>query len=717
MRRLLGGMTIAQKIPALVAAAAIVATVAIGVMSYYQAAGAMRAAMEDRYTALVDARSEALEAYLGSIREDLTVTAANDAVATALTVLGAGFRGLQAQGDAREALQEAFIHANPHPEGQRHLLDSAEGTGSYGISHETYHPWFRDLMEARGYGDVFLISADGDVLYSVLKEADFATNLEEGEWQGSGLADVYRAARDAGAGEVAFADYAGYGPGHGAPASFIAAPIISYDRVVGVLAFQMPIERINQVMQASSGMGESGETYLVGPDRLMRSDSRFSSEATILASSVDSDTVRAALDGNAGVAEIVGHRGVPTLSVFRPFDFQGVRWAVIGEVDIAEMMAPVHHIRNVAMVIGLAVLLVVTMLGLWVARGITRPLSAMTGAMGELAGGNLAAEVPARERRDELGAMAEAVEVFKENMVKAEELSTRNAEEQRRRQERAANVEQLAREFEQDVGVVLETVSAAAAEMQATANDLTATAEETSRQAGSVAAAAEEASGNVRTVASAAEELSSSVTEISRQIAQSAEIAGRAVNDARNSSEQVHGLETAAQRIGDIIQLINEIAEQTNLLALNATIEAARAGEAGKGFAVVAAEVKSLAEQTAKATGEITQQVGEIQSATGVSVTAIEGISRTINEIDEITTTIASAVEEQGSATHEIARNVEEAASGTTQVADSIAGVTQAAASTGGASTQVLEAATKLSRQSDELRGKVETFLSAIKAA
>jgi methyl-accepting chemotaxis protein len=717
MRRLLGNLTIARKIPVLVAAAAMLSVATVGLISYFQAAGAMRGLMEEKYTALVEARTDALDSYLASIMEDLTVAAASDMTANALTVFSTGFRNLETQGSALESLQQAYIHDNPHPEGEKHLLDTADDGTSYSISHRTYHPWFRELLETRGYYDVFLISTEGDVVYSVYKEADFATNLMDGEWRASDLGAVFRAAIEAGPGQVAFTDFAPYGPSADAPASFIATPVLRGGRAMGVLAFQMPIDRINQVMQASAGMGETGETYLVGTDLLMRSDSRFSSGSTILSSTVDSETVRAALDGRTGVGEIVDYRGIPVLSVFRNFDFQGVRWAVIGEIDVAEMMGPVQSMRNTAIGVGLGVMAVVTLLGLFVARGITRPLGAMTGSMGKLADGDLAVEVPATERSDELGAMAKAVLVFKENMIRAEEMSAREAEEQKLRQQRAERIEQLTHDFDMEVGAVLETVSSAATEMQATANELTTTAEETSRQATTVAAAAEQASGNVRTVASAAEELSSSVSEISRQIAQSAEVAGRAVGDANTTNERIQGLAAAAQRIGDVIALIDEIAEQTNLLALNATIEAARAGEAGKGFAVVASEVKALAEQTAKATGEITEQVAAIQSATGLSVEAIEGISRTIAEIDEITTTVASAVEEQGAATQEIARNVQEAATGTSEVSENISGVTQAAASTGGASTQVLDAANELSQQSETLRARVETFLSAIKAA
>jgi archaellum component FlaC len=272
-------------------------------------------------------------------------------------------------------------------------------------------------------------------------------------------------------------------------------------------------------------------------------------------------------------------------------------------------------------------------------------------------------------------------------------------------------------EFDGQMKVVLETVGGSATTLQGSANMLASSAEESSRQSTAVAAASEQASTNVQTVASATEQLSSSVTEIGRQVAESTKIAGKAVEQANHSSATIQSLAAAAQRIGDVVELINTIAGQTNLLALNATIEAARAGEAGRGFAVVASEVKALAEQTAKATGEIGQQILAIQAATKESVESIQEIGATIASVNEITTAVAAAVEEQGSATAEIARNVQEAARGTQQVSSNIGGVSQAASETGQTAAQLLEAANQLSQQSETLRSQVEGFFATIRAA
>jgi methyl-accepting chemotaxis protein len=354
-----------------------------------------------------------------------------------------------------------------------------------------------------------------------------------------------------------------------------------------------------------------------------------------------------------------------------------------------------------------------------IARGIIGPLSGLTAGMKELAGGNFGVVLPGLDRKDEVGDMAQAVETFK---VKAEEKARDEAEAKVRQdqvaaKQRKADMIKLADDFESAVGEIVETVSSASTELEASATTLTSTAERAQELTTMVAAASEEASTNVQSVASATEEMTSSVNEISRQVQDSARMAGEAVDQARKTNDRVSELSKAASRIGDVVELINTIAGQTNLLALNATIEAARAGEAGRGFAVVASEVKALAEQTAKATGEIGQQISGIQAATQESVNAIKEISGTIEKLSEISSTIAAAVEEQGAATQEISRNVQQAAQGTMQVSSHITDVQRGASETGSASAQVLSAAQSLSGDSNRLKLEVGKFLNSVRAA
>ncbi|ALG71342.1 chemotaxis protein [Azospirillum thiophilum] len=349
--------------------------------------------------------------------------------------------------------------------------------------------------------------------------------------------------------------------------------------------------------------------------------------------------------------------------------------------------------------------------------GIVRPIARITDTMSHLAEGTLSVEVAGTERGDEIGGMARAVEVFRQNALDRARMAAAEEAERKSKEQRTAAVERLVAGFDSSMSGILRTVSTAAAELDATAQGMSQTAEQTNDQAASTAAAAEQASVNVQTVASATDELSASISEISAQVARSTTIAAQAVGEAQATNQRVQGLVDAAQRIGDVVKLITDIASQTNLLALNATIEAARAGEAGKGFAVVASEVKNLATQTAKATEEIAGQIASMQQATGEAANAITGIGGTIAIINEIATSIASAIEEQGAATGEIARNVQEAARGTEVVTANITEVSRGATQTGSAASQVLGAAGELSRQSEQMKIEVERFLSGIRAA
>mgnify|MGYP000681130795 CR=1 FL=1 len=397
-------------------------------------------------------------------------------------------------------------------------------------------------------------------------------------------------------------------------------------------------------------------------------------------------------------------------------ELDGISREVLAEAEaIAKADLSMVTMSSIANFVAMIVIAVVAGIGL--SKGIAKPIRAMSKAMHKLADGDIDIEIPGVGQGDEIGEMAGAVEVFKVNKIEADRLTEEQRQAQEVQAERARRIEQLCHAFDATSTETVKAVAAAATQMQSSSEAMNATAEATTRQSAAVASASEEASANVQTVATAAEELSSSISEISRQVSQASHIASGAVQQAQDTNAKVQGLADAAQKIGEVVALITDIADQTNLLALNATIEAARAGDAGKGFAVVASEVKNLANQTARATEEIGSQIGGIQSATIEAVAAIEAIAKTIAQIDEVNSGIASAVEEQGAATQEIARNVEQAAAGTQEVSSNIGGVSQAANDTGNAAHEIRSAAGELSVQSERLKSEVDKFLAEVRSA
>lgn len=412
--------------------------------------------------------------------------------------------------------------------------------------------------------------------------------------------------------------------------------------------------------------------------------------------------------------------GQPTATTFGPLkNFSGQPVAVVEIIRNTKEYEELASNSAKWLAAGAAAaVLIAILIAAWVGRGLARPIVALQGAMRAITSGNHDVVVPGADRRDEIGSMARAVEVFKDSLIETGRL--RIAQEDQRiasETERRNAVLALAERFESGVGGVVNAVGAASTELRSTAENMARTAEEATQQTATVAEASEEASANAQAVAAAIEELNASISEIAQQVNESAQVAGHAARQANDTNNEVQGLAMAAQKIGDVVKLISEIAEQTNLLALNATIEAARAGEAGRGFAVVASEVKALASQTSKATDEISAQVGSIQSATRTSVEAIDGITRTISKVNEIASAIASAVEEQGAATREIAHNVSQAAKGTGEVSANIVGVRDAARETGVAADQVVSSAAELSLNGETLKAQVDAFLREVRAA
>jgi methyl-accepting chemotaxis protein len=493
------------------------------------------------------------------------------------------------------------------------------------------------------------------------------------------------------------------------------SPALSARRPLVAAEFSL-MDRMQGRVEADRERIEAGMQQLGNPPRIATAlkaatESYFGKAAPI----VDKEMPAARGDGKYGTnAEELATVIVPAIQMF-----YGVRDAALAEASERASAARNGALAMLALA-GVAVLALLGTLGavtMMLRRRVVTPLGRIADVIGRLAAGQHEVEIPATGRDDEIGQVAGSLQHFKDSLLAKKAADEAAAVEADAKLRRSQRMDQIAREFEAMIGDVINTVSSASSELEASAGTLTSAADQSEKVTATVAAASEQASTNVQTVASAAEEMASSVDEISRQVQDSARIAGEAVQQAGRTNEHVGELARAAGRIGDVVELISQIAGQTNLLALNATIEAARAGEAGRGFAVVASEVKALAEQTAKATGEISQQITGIQTATEESVGAIKAIGDTITRMSEIASAIASAVEEQGAATREISRNVQQAARGTQQVSASIVDVQRGASQTGSASSNVLASAKSLSGESTRLKTEVGKFLDAIRAA
>ena len=676
----------------------------MGIMNYRTSSSALREQAFKQLDTVNTITAKAVERYFGTLRQELSVLAEGRICVESLEKFTAGMASLrsddkiddkalaaarrdleafytgdfatefrrrsgetidlrplcQALDDDAAYAQYLYIRSNPNPLGSKFLLDTAADGSSYSAAHAAYHPFFRGLCEKYGVYDVFLIdAATGKVVYTAAKETDLGTSLREGPLASSSLGVAFQQAASAGRRDaVGFGLFQRYLPSCNEPASFMAAPIFDGRTLLGVVAFQVPIDKANAIIGETTGMGQTGETYAIGPDRLFRSDSRFTKEmgakTTIINPEfkVDTAAVRAALDeGKAGTAEAPDYRGVPSLVSWRPItihrDATGgrddVRWALISEIDTAEVFEPVSRLFKLGMTaFGLtsaAVLGVSTM----IARRLTRESKRQAALVGGIV--------------DNTHALASSSE-----------------------------------------------------ELTSVSQQMSAAAEQTTAQANLVSAAAEQVSGNTRIVAGSIDDLVASIHEIAKNAQEAATTARKAVELASATSGTMSALGRSSQEIGAVIKVITSIAEQTNLLALNATIEAARAGEAGKGFAVVASEVKELARDTAKATEEIGSRIESMQDDTQRAVAAIAKIGEVIEQIDSLQTKIAAAVEEQSVTTSEIGRNISEATTGTSEIAENIVQVAQAAQSTaeGASNTQV--SSQELSRMAQALQQLVEEY-------
>ncbi len=667
------------------------------------------------------------------------------------------------------ALQYQYISDNPNPLGSKDVLDGVKDGSAYSALHEEIHPAVRLYLQKFGYYDIFLVDPKtGDIVYSVFKELDYSTSLIEGPYAQTNFGRAFREANQFTDREtVVLVDFEQYTPSYEAPASFIASPIFDGDEKVGVAVFQMPLDRITEVMAARAGLGETGETFLVGADHRMRSDSFIDPENHSVVSSfrnqdagrVDTVAVDLALEGETGVTYTQNHSGTEVISAYAPVNIGGHSWAILGEMSVDEAFAAVNEIAELsssarmdvflwsAVSVGIAVCLIVL-----VARRTTSsmvdPISDVLASIEAAARGDLTV-VPSVDTEDEVGQMARGIADFINQL--------RN---------RVGQIKQQGQELSASAGSLTDVAGSLAndsQQMNDQSTSVAATTQELSANIATAASAVEESTTNIQSVAAAVEEISTnladmsestrsmtqeadsmadsmnemrnSFAEVSAQSQQTADGAGRAAEMAQQTNSVMEALGKSADEIGKVVTVINDIAEQTNLLALNATIEAASAGEAGRGFAVVANEVKDLAKQTSVATGEIRHQIEGMQGYTREAVDAIADITNTIVEIDKSARSTSAAVATQESASKGIAdststvaesarvieQNVEQASTGANEVARNTeelsVGANEAARSTAEAATQTNENTSRIQEVTSGLQQTAQSALRVDEAA
>ncbi|WP_417686477.1 methyl-accepting chemotaxis protein [Roseibium sp.] len=708
-------MKVSVKLPVIIVGIGLLCSAGVGVASYVSGASSVRNLAEDRLMALAEGRMSTLTDYLDRVRQGILSYAEGKTVRAAMADFETGWSKYGDEASAR--VIETYISKNEFPADQREELEKA-GRKPYDKAHTKFHPVLRRYIKDNGYRDLMLVNLDGNVVYSVKKLDDFGVNLTSAEWQGSVLAKAFDAAVSGEADGVHLFDLEPYAARQGAPTGFMATPVAIGSKKLGVLVYEIPTEKISDSLGRYTGLGETGNVYLVNQDGLVQNDSLRTPDKTELLSDVlNREEVRASFGGGPVFRELSDFEGRDVDAAIVPFDYMSKSYALVVVQDVAEVFAPLVPLRNWTIAFALLSAAIAGAVGFAFSRSLAGRINRLSSAMVQLADGNTDVDLPGTESSDEIDVMTNTVVVFRNNELERVRLEDEQQAAIAAREAKTNQVQELIESFRHEVAGMLDAVAENSNQMRETAEGLHSIADQTAGEASGASAASEQASGNVQTVASAAEELSASIQEISRQVANTTEIVAGAVQNAEQTNTKIGGLADAAQKIGDVVSLISAIAEQTNLLALNATIEAARAGDAGKGFAVVASEVKELATQTAKATEEISSQIAEVQAATKEAVEAISLITETMGEVNEYTGSIASAVAEQGAATNEISANVQEAAQGTRNVAQTMVNISDKVRDTSSSASQVLESSSVVNVRANELRTTVDRFLTAVAAA